>query len=50
MRYSGIEPEGFVLMTEQALEKLKDFETWKKWKNNEIKLIDLEFDEKKLTE
>ena len=43
-RYQGINPEGFVLVTEEALEKLKDFDTWKKWKNNEIDLIDLELE------
>jgi len=43
-RYSGIAPEGFVLLTEEAIEKLKDFDTWKKWKNNEISLIELEYE------
>jgi hypothetical protein len=43
-RYSGIAPEGFVLLTEEAIEKLKDFDIWKKWKNNEISLIELEYE------
>jgi len=43
-RYSGIAPEGFVLLTEESIEKLKDFDTWKKWKNNEISLIELEYE------
>ena len=29
---------------EQQMEKLKDFDTWKKWKNNEISLIELEYE------
>ncbi len=49
-RYQGVNPEGFVLVSEEALDKLRDFEIWKKWKNNEIDLIDLEFDENHLTE
>ena len=43
-RYQGVNPEGFVLVSEEALEKLKDFDTWKKWKHKEIDLIDLEFE------
>jgi hypothetical protein len=43
-RYSGIAPDGFVLLTEEAIEKLKDFDIWKKWKNNEISLIELEYE------
>jgi hypothetical protein len=43
-RYSGIAPEGFVLLSEEAIEKLKDFDIWKKWKNNEISLIELEYE------
>ena len=35
-RYSGIAPEGFILLTEEAMDKLRDFDTWKKWKNNEM--------------
>jgi hypothetical protein len=29
-------PEGFVLVHENTLEDLKDFEIWKKWKNNQL--------------
>ena len=43
-RYSGIAPEGFVLLSEESIEKLKDFDIWKKWKNNEISLIELEYE------
>jgi len=33
-KYDGIAPEGFILIPEITLERLKDFETWKEWKNN----------------
>lgn len=33
-KYDGIAPEGFVLVSENVLEKLKDFDTWKEWKSN----------------
>ncbi len=33
-KYDGIAPEGFVLISENVLEKLKEFDTWKEWKNN----------------
>ena len=33
-KYDGIAPEGFILIPEQTLERLKDFETWKELKNN----------------
>jgi hypothetical protein len=36
-KYQGIAPEGFVLIPEEVLEKLKDFDTWKEWKHdNEV--------------
>jgi hypothetical protein len=38
------------LDSKEDLDKLRDFEIWKKWKNNEIDLIDLEFEENHLTE
>jgi hypothetical protein len=43
-RYSGIAPEGFILLTEEAMDKLRDFDTWKKWKNNEISITELEYE------
>ena len=33
-KYDGVAPEGFVLIPEEVLEKLKDFDTWKEWKHN----------------
>jgi hypothetical protein len=40
-KYDGIAPEGFVLLPELTLERLKDFETWKEWKNNPSMLKEL---------
>lgn len=42
MRFQGVAPEGYVLVSEEALEKLKDFDIWKQWKHNEVTLKDLE--------
>jgi len=39
-KFDNLVPEGFVLLTESALEKLKDFEFWKEWKNNPDVIID----------
>lgn len=33
-KYDGIAPDGFVLIPEEVLEQLKDFDTWKNWKHN----------------
>lgn len=33
-KYTGIAPDGFVLIPELVLEELKDFDFWKEWKNN----------------
>ena len=30
-KYDGIAPEGFILVPEQTLERLKDFDYWKEW-------------------
>jgi hypothetical protein len=30
-KYDGIAPEGFILIPEQTLERLKDFDYWKEW-------------------
>ena len=35
-KFGGVAPEGFVLVHEKALEQLKDFDTWKMWKHNQI--------------
>ena len=32
-RYSGIAPEGFVLLLDKTIKDLQNFETWKEWKN-----------------
>jgi hypothetical protein len=40
-KFGGVAPEGFVLVHEKALEKLKDFETWKRWKHNQITIKEL---------
>jgi hypothetical protein len=40
-KFEGIAPEGFVLVHEKTLEDLKDSETWKKWKNNEVSVYEL---------
>ena len=39
-KFDGLAPEGFVLLTESALEKLKYFEFWKEWKNNPDIIVD----------
>jgi hypothetical protein len=40
-KFDGVAPEGFVLVHEKTLEKLKDFDTWKMWKHNEITIKEL---------
>ena len=40
-KYQGIAPEGFVLIPEEALERLKDFDTWKEWKHDPNVLINI---------
>jgi len=40
-KFDGIAPEGFVLVHEDTLEELKDFEVWKEWKHNQISIRDL---------
>ena len=35
-KFDGIAPEGFVLIHEKTLEQLKEFDTWKDWKNGVI--------------
>ena len=40
-KFDGIAPERFVLVHEDALEELKDFEIWKEWKNNQISIKEL---------
>ena len=40
-KYEGVAPDGFILISEGALEELKVFDTWKEWKNNEISIKEL---------
>jgi hypothetical protein len=39
-KFEGIAPEGFILIPEEVLEKLRDFDTWKEWKHDNNILID----------
>ena len=41
VKLSNVAPEGFILVHEKTLEDLKDFETWKAWKNNDITIKEL---------
>jgi len=41
LKLSNVAPEGFVLVHEKTLEDLKDFETWKSWKNNDLTIKEL---------
>ena len=40
-KFGGVAPEGFVLVHEKTLEQLKNFDTWKSWKHNEITIKEL---------
>jgi len=40
-KFGVVAPEGFVLVHEKTLEKLKDFDTWKMWKHNQITIKEL---------
>jgi len=40
-KFGGVAPEGFVLVHEKTLESLKDFNTWKMWKHNQITIKEL---------
>ena len=40
-KFGGVAPEGFVLVHEKTLESLKDFDTWKMWKHNQITITEL---------
>lgn len=40
-KYEGVAPEGFILVHEKTLEDLKDFDTWKSWKNDNITIKEL---------
>jgi len=32
LKFGGNAPEGFIMIPEKTLERLKDFDFWKKWK------------------
>jgi hypothetical protein len=34
-KFYGVAPEGFTLVPNEVLEQLKDFDTWKEFKNDE---------------
>ena len=40
-RYVGVAPEGYTLVRNEVLEELKDFDTWKSWKHNEITIEEM---------
>mgnify|MGYP003342580454 CR=1 FL=1 len=40
-KFQGIAPEGFVLVPEEVLAQLKDFDTWKEWKHNNEILVNM---------
>jgi hypothetical protein len=40
-KFKGVAPEGFILIPDEVLELLKDFETWKEWKNNPTILTEM---------
>ena len=40
-KFGGVAPEGFILVHEKTLKSLKDFETWKMWKHNQITIKEL---------
>lgn len=40
-KYEGVAPEGFILVHEKTLEDLKDFDTWKSWKNDNVTIKEL---------
>lgn len=40
-KFGGVAPEGFILVHEKTLEKLKDFDTWKMWKHGETSIKEL---------
>lgn len=46
-KFGTIAPEGYILIPEITLEKLKDFDTWKEWVNNPELLIKLILEDSK---
>lgn len=53
-KFSGVAPEGFVLVHQKTLEDLKEFEIWKEWKHgllsiDELNKINFDSEEKTLS-
>ena len=40
-KFDGVAPEGFILIHEDTLEELKDFNTWMEWKYELITIKEL---------
>ena len=40
-KFEGVAPEGFILVPEDVLEQLRDFDTWKEWKHNPELLVEM---------
>ena len=40
-KFQGIAPEGFILVPEEVLEQLREFDTWKEWKHNPELLVEM---------
>lgn len=34
-KFTGVAPDGFIMIPNEVLQKLKDFEIWKKWLDDE---------------
>ena len=41
IKFQGCAPEEFILVHEKTLDFLKDFDNWKKWKNDEITIQEI---------
>lgn len=41
IRYSGVAPEGFVLVHEKTLEDLKNWFIWEEWKKGNLSINEL---------
>jgi hypothetical protein len=48
-KFIGVSPDGFVLVHEKTLEDLKEFDTWKDWKNDVTSIKELNIKNFKLT-
>lgn len=41
IKFNGVTPEGFILVHENTLEDLKNYNTWIKWKGNKLSINEL---------